>query len=405
MTILALHMHTCGHTHAISCPYISKPFFLLRRRRGRFPIGPPLIVTQCVGLLSVCKHCVIWLQKKLPACCATVCECEHVFVCVCVWNGPQHFCALESFYQRERKTLMRNDGGPYVLTPSVHCRRRADVCGWRRRREEHITTCGSRTEDTFTPGLHNIPTPEASLKSPPSTSSVLSVFYSIPTSPSPLLPALQHLLSPPGIILFPHHNSAHICLLLSATQPCPPEPTTGKSFSRPMTLLCGSKTLLFELLIERWATTVSAIKSGLFWTLKGVKIVPPARFLLASAQGVCWLQNKSFAFKRCIFPTRGVDLLTFSITARSKDPPHPHYFRVCFTQKVKQSSKVCSQSCLAVKSPPESAVNGALKTLLNLLDAALFEVLVAFSSFPFIPRVRTVFLRRRWGLVFPYLQR
>lgn len=213
MTILALHMHTRGHTHAISCPcpYISKPYFLLRRRRGRFPTRPPLIVTQYVGLLSVCKHCVIWLQKKLPACCATVCEREHVFVCVCVWNGPQHFCARESFYQRERKTLMRNDGGPYVLTPSAHWRRRADVCGWRRRRrEEHITTCGSRTEDTFTPGLHNIPTPEASLQSPPSTSSVLSVFYSIPTSPSPLLPALQHLLSPPGIILSSSQFRSHL---------------------------------------------------------------------------------------------------------------------------------------------------------------------------------------------------
>lgn len=144
------------------------------------------------------------------------------------------------------------------------CSRHRLMCA-ARRREEHISTCGSRTEDTFTPGLHNIPTPRAEpeLALPPLP--LRSLYLSLASKQPPtFLPALRHLPSPPGIILFPHHNSAHIGLSLSATQPCPLEPTTGESFCWQMTLLCGRKTLLFELLIQRRATTVSVIKSELF---------------------------------------------------------------------------------------------------------------------------------------------
>lgn len=192
-----------------------------------------------------------------------------------------------------------------MLTLSALQQRRADVCACRR--EEHIATCGSPNRGHIHAGGFITSRPWSWLSAPPpSTSSLLSLFCLIPNSlPVPPPSLLPNTSSPLRlIILFPHRNSAHICLFYRVPlSRVPQSPPPRKTFSRPATPLCGWKPPLFESLIQGWATTVSAIESELFWMWKGIKIVSSCT-VSSSAQEVRWLRNTSFAFKRCVFPTK-----------------------------------------------------------------------------------------------------
>lgn len=116
--------------------------------------------------------------------------------------------------------MMRNGGQDARCAHSIRFtdQHAADI--WSRRREEHSFTCGSWTEDTFTTGFITSPSHRWRPLPPTLTPSSPITLFSLCCS---CVLTCSLFILHPEIILLPHHNSPHICLLPSSLNCVPHE--------------------------------------------------------------------------------------------------------------------------------------------------------------------------------------